>query len=356
MWRALELAARGRGAVEPNPMVGAVIVRGGRVIGEGWHRRFGGPHAEVEALRACGRSARGATCYVTLEPCCHFGKTPPCTDALIAAGIRRVVAAVRDPFPRVRGGGFRRLRAAGARVDVGLLRDAAAELNAPFFKLQRTGRPWVILKWAQSLDGQIATRRGDSKWITSTEARRASHALRGRVDAVVVGVGTVLADDPELTCRLVSAKRAAVRVVLDTHARTPMSSQLVRTARTSPTLIVTGDAKSVRARRLSRAGCDLLGLPTRGGRVRLDRLLDELGRRFMTNVMVEGGGALLGAFVDEGLADEADVFVAPRLIGGRAAVGPLAGVGPAKMGDLPNVRVVEDRPVGSDRFVRLRFV
>ncbi len=355
MQRALDLAARGLGRVEPNPLVGAVIVRGGQVIGEGWHARFGGPHAEIEALRTCGRSARGATCYVTLEPCCHFGKTPPCVDALIAVGIRRVVAAVRDPFPRVSGGGFRRLRAAGVRVDVGLLRDEAAELNGPFFKLQRTGRPWVILKWAQSLDGKIATRTGDSKWITSLAARRASHALRGRVDAVVVGVGTVLTDDPELTCRLVSAKRVAVRVVLDTHARTPVSSKLVRSARSSPTLIVTADATSVRARRLARAGCEVLGVSTRRGRVRLDRLLDVLGRRFMTNVMVEGGGAVLGAFMDEGLADEAEVFVAPRIIGGRTAVGPLAGVGPAKMEELPDVRVIEERMVGSDRRVRLRF-
>jgi len=355
MRRAIDLAVRGLGRVEPNPMVGAVIVRGGRVIGEGWHRRFGGPHAEVEALRACRGTAAGATCYVTLEPCCHFGKTPPCTDALIEAGIRRVVAAVRDPFPRVSGGGFRQLRAAGIRVDVGLLRDEAAWLNAPFFKLQQAGRPWVILKWAQSLDGKIATRTGDSKWITSAASRRAAHEIRGRVDAIVVGVNTVIADDPELSCRLVRAKRRAVRVVLDTHARTPLTSKLARTARRTPTLIVTGDAKSARARRLSRAGCDILELPIRNGRPRLDRLLDALGRRLMTNVMVEGGGGVLGAFVDEGLADEADVFLAPRLIGGRAAVGPLAGTGPAKMSDLPNVRVIEDRPVGSDRLVRLAF-
>ena len=197
----MALAVRGQGAVEPNPMVGCVLVRGGRVVGEGWHKRFGGPHAEVEALRAAGRAARGATAYVSLEPCCHFGKTPPCTDALIAAGVSRVVAAMRDPFPKVRGRGRRLLEAAGIKVGMGLCEAEAMRLNAPYLKRQRTGRPWVILKWAQSVDGRIATRTGDSKWISSEDSRAQAHDLRGRVDAVIVGVGTVRADDPLLTCR-----------------------------------------------------------------------------------------------------------------------------------------------------------
>lgn len=353
MRRALHLAARGLGRVEPNPLVGAVLVKGGRIIGEGFHRRFGGPHAEIEALRRCVRSPRAATCYVTLEPCCHFGKTPPCTDALIAAGVRRVVAAVQDPFSRVSGGGLRRLRAASIQVDVGLLRREAVARNAPFFKLHRTGRPWVILKWAQSLDGKIATRGGDSQWISSFASRRRAHALRGRVDAILVGINTVLRDDPQLTCRLVRPLRRATRIVLDTHLRIPLGSRLVRSARRTPTLVVTASAASRKVRALRAAGCEVLVLPTAGGRPRLDRLLDVLGGRNVTNLLVEGGGRVLGRFVDEGLADEAFIFVAPRLIGGREAPGPLDGLGPALMRALMPIRQLERVPTGVDVCHRL---
>lgn len=354
MRRALALAERGRGLVEPNPMVGALIVRDGRVLGEGFHRRFGGAHAEVEALRACGReSPRGATCFVSLEPCCHFGKTPPCTDALIAAGVARVVAAVRDPNPRVSGGGLSRLRRAGVRVEVGLLEREARELNAPFFKLNRAGRPWVILKWAQSLDGKIATRSGESKWITSVASRRMAHVLRGRVDAIVVGVGTVIADDPELTCRDATARRIAARIVLDPRARTPASSRLVRTARKIRTIIVTGPQQTAAARRLAHHGCEILPIQVRGGRMHLPTLLARLGQEQMTNVMIEGGGTALGGFMDAGLADEAMVFVAPRVIGGREAPGPLGGKGPPRMRELPNVRVLETGRAGPDWWYRL---
>lgn len=356
MRMALALAGEGEGRVEPNPMVGAVIVKDGRVIGAGYHRRFGGPHAEVEALRSCRRSPRGATCYVTLEPCCHWGKTPPCTDALIAAGVRRVVAAVRDPFPAVRGGGFRTLRAAGVEVAVGLLRDDALRQNAPFFKLQRCGRPWVILKWAQSLDGRIATRSGDSKWISSPASRRAAHRLRGRVDAIIVGIGTVLADDPQLTCRLGPRLRVATRVVLDASARTPTTAALVRSARRTPTLIAVGTtAPASRVRRLERAGCEVLGVAGSTDLVALPMLLDELGRRRMTNVLVEGGSAVLGAFVDAGLADEAIVFVAPRIVGGAAAPGALGGAGAVDMAHLPRIGGVERFESGPDLAYQFRF-
>lgn len=354
MRRALALAERARGYVEPNPMVGALIVRGGRVLGEGFHRRFGGSHAEIEALRACGRrSPRGATCFVSLEPCCHFGKTPPCTDALIAAGLARVVAAVRDPNPRVSGGGFRRLRAAGMRVEAGLLEREAKALNAPFFKLQEMRRPWVILKWAQSLDGKIATRSGDSKWITSPAARHVAHELRGRVDAIMVGVGTVVADDPELTCRDAVARRVAARIVLDPRARTPINSRLARTAKKTRTIIVTSRPESAAARRLRRAGCEILPVPIRRGRLHLQTLLDRLGQEQMTNVMVEGGGETLGGFMDAELADEALVFVAPRLIGGRGAPGALGGEGPKLMSDLPAIRMLETGRAGPDWWYRL---
>lgn len=331
MQRALQLARRGQGHVEPNPMVGCVIVRGRRVVGEGYHRRFGGPHAEVAALRG-GASARGATVYVTLEPCCHFGKTPPCVDALIAAGVKRVVAAMEDPNPEVSGKGVRRLRRAGMRVEVGLLGDVAADLNAPFIKLQTQRRPWVILKWAQSIDGKIATHTGDSKWISDEVARSHAHRVRGRVDALLVGVQTVLMDDPLLTCRVGRPRRVATRVVLDPQLRTPPGAQLVRTAETVPTWIVTStDAAVRRERHLVENGCVVHRIrKTRAG-LSLPAVLDLLGAAQMSNVVVEGGGRVLGAFADADLADEFHIYVAPRLIGGAAASGPLQGVGVDKV-------------------------
>ncbi len=358
MRRALALAARGRGAVEPNPMVGCVIVRGRRIVGEGYHHRFGGPHAEVHALRRAGQAARGATCYVTLEPCCHFGKTPPCTEALIAAGIRRVIAAMRDPFAEMRGQGLRHLRSAGVTVATGLLEAEAARLNGPYLKLQRRGRPWVILKWAQSLDGKIATRTGESRWISGERSRAEAHRLRGRVDAVVVGVETVVRDDPLLTCREGRARRLASRVVIDPRLRIGLTSRLVRTAGRYPTIVACGDGfiPGKRAAALRKAGVELIGLGARrAGGLELGTLLDELGRRRMTNIMVEGGGRTLGAFWDAGLADEAVIFVAPRLIGGAEAVTSLAGVGPARMRQLREPLEAADRPMGRDRMYRLVF-
>src|SRR6478752_9858422 len=230
MARALELAARGRGAVEPNPLVGAVVVRDGAVVGQGWHEQFGQAHAEVNALRQAGDRARGATLYVTLEPCCHFGKTPPCTEAVVRAGVRRVVAAMLDPFPQVAGQGASRLREAGVVVEVGVGEAAARRLNAPYLKSLRTGRPWVHAKWAMTLDGKIATRTGESKWITGEAARARAHELRGRMDAVIVGKGTLLADDPLLTARP-PGPRTATRVVLTASGKgLPISCRLLETA------------------------------------------------------------------------------------------------------------------------------
>jgi diaminohydroxyphosphoribosylaminopyrimidine deaminase / 5-amino-6-(5-phosphoribosylamino)uracil reductase len=356
---ALQLALRGQGRVEPNPMVGCVIVRSGRVIGQGYHRKFGGPHAEVFALRAAGARARGATVYVTLEPCNHTGKTPPCTDALIGAGIKRVIAAMKDPNPIVAGKGFRRLRAAGIRVDVGLLGDEAMALSAPFITFHRRRRPYVILKWAQSIDGKIATRTGDSQWITSLESRAESHALRARVDAVLVGVNTVLADDPDLTARLAVPRRVAARIVIDPNLRTPLDAKLVRTARRVPTLIVTSprprDAAAARRAaldrkrlRLSKAGCHVMEIPAGASGIDLRCLLKELHLRQMTNILVEGGGTTLGAFLEQNLADEARVFVAPRLIGGEGAPGPLRHAGPASMRRLPEITLIDITPHGPD--------
>lgn len=359
MRRALALAARGRGRVEPNPMVGCVIVRSGRVLGEGYHHHFGGPHAEIEALRHCARSPRGAVVYVTLEPCCHVGKTGPCTDALLSAGVSRIVAAMTDPFPCVRGRGFRALRAAGVRVDVGLCRDDAEALNAPFLTLRRTGRPWVILKWAQSLDGRLATRTGDSRWISGDLSRRLAHRLRGRVDAILVGIGTVVADDPMLTCRDAGRLRIARRIVLDSRLRIPLRCQLVSSAGDTPVLVA-ATREAVRASRkkvrdLVAAGVEVLPLPSLEGRVSVAGLLRELGRRECTNVLVEGGPELLGTFADEGLADEAYVFVAPRIIGGRRAPGAIGGSGPAWIRNSLVISRPSFRRVGEDWLIRFRW-
>lgn len=358
MRRALELAVKGRGLVEPNPMVGCVLVKGGRVVGEGFHREFGGPHAEVHALRKAGAAAKGSTAYVTLEPCAHHGKTPPCVAAMIQANIRRCVVATRDPNKLVSGRGIRALRKAGIEVAMGLLAAEARELIAPFTTYHELGRPFVTLKWAQSLDGKIATRTGDSKWITSTQSRRRAHALRSRVDGIIVGIGTVLADDPELTARLVKPKRVATRIVLDSELRTPKSSILVRSAGQVPTIVV-GSEKRVRWRNpeaaLERAGAEVLLLPEAGGGVDLALLLKMLRERRMTNVMVEGGGRVLGAFLDRKLADAAEIYVAPRLIGGAAAAGPLGGEGPEAMSDLIAIRSVNHTDCGPDTCYNLRF-
>jgi diaminohydroxyphosphoribosylaminopyrimidine deaminase/5-amino-6-(5-phosphoribosylamino)uracil reductase len=327
MSRALELAERGRGYVEPNPLVGAVIVRAGQVVGEGWHERFGGPHAEVNALAAAGEKARGGTLYVTLEPCCHHGKTPPCTDALLAAGIERVVAAMQDPFPQVAGQGAAVLQKAGVPVEFGLLEAEARRLNAPYLKLLSTGRPYVHAKWAMSLDGKIATRIGDSQWISNEASRRRVHELRGRMDGIIVGIGTVLADNPRLTARP-PGPRTACRVVLDSAGRLPPTSHLVETARETPTLVVSaGEVPANRAAVLRAKGCELLPLPADEGHPQVVALLTTLGKQRMTNVLVEGGGDVLGSFLDAGAIDEVHVFIAPKLIGGGEAITPIRGRG-----------------------------
>jgi diaminohydroxyphosphoribosylaminopyrimidine deaminase/5-amino-6-(5-phosphoribosylamino)uracil reductase len=331
MKRALELAKRGRGYVEPNPLVGAVVVSEGRLVGEGWHQRYGQAHAEVHALAAAGDAARGATLYVTLEPCCHHGKTPPCTDAVLRAGIARVVAAMSDPFPQVAGKGAALLRAAGVPVELGLAEAEARRLNAPYLKLLSTGRPYVHAKWAMTLDGKIATRSGDSRWISNDASRRRVHVLRGRMDAILVGIGTALADDPLLTARP-PGPRTALRIVLDSRGRLPLTSQLVRTAREAPVLVVTSEAAAVQHQQeLAALGCEVQVLPGEDGRPSVAALLDELGRRRLTNLLVEGGGEVLGSFRDADAIDEVHVFIAPRLAGGAGAKTPIEGQGVARI-------------------------
>lgn len=355
MTRALALAALGQGHVEPNPPVGCVVAQGAETIGEGWHRRYGAAHAEVEALAVAGVRARGATLYVTLEPCCHRGQTPPCTQAILAAGVRRVVAAQRDPFPAVAGGGFAELTAAGVAVDVGVCEAEARRLNAPYLKLLAAGRPWVIAKWAMSLDGRIATRTGDSRWIGGEESRAIVHALRGRVDAIVVGRGTVEADDPLLTARPPGA-RVARRIVLDSRGATRLDSQLVRTARDAPVSVVVGsEAAAENRRRLEAAGCEVLVVAGATHAERLEALLAELGRRRMTNVLVEGGAGVLGSLLDARAIDEVHAFIAPKLIGGAAAKPAFAGQGVAALAEALRLEDVQIESLGGDVYVQGRL-
>ena len=351
MARALALAARGEGFVEPNPMVGCVVVKDGAIVGEGCHQRFGGPHAEIEALTIAGEAARGCTVYVTLEPCAHFGKTPPCTQAIISAGVRRVVAAMRDPFPQVGRAGLRELVAAGIEVATGALADEAKRLNAPYLKLVTRGRPWVIAKWAMTLDGKLATRSGESKWISGPASREVVHRLRGRVDAILVGSGTAAADDPLLTARP-AGPRVATRIVLDSMASLASSSQLVRTAREAPLLVAAGgEAPAENVERLTAAGCEVFICAGQTHAERVGKLLDELGRRRLTNLLVEGGSRVLGIFFDAGEVDEVHIFIAPKLFGGEGAPSPLGALGVERVDQAFGLDVQMER-LGDGVYVR----
>ena len=355
MTRALELARRGEGLVEPNPMVGCVIAQAGEVVGEGWHRRFGGPHAEVEALRIAGPRARGATLYVTLEPCRHHGKTPPCTQAILAAGVRRVVCAMRDPFAAVSGRGIAELQAAGVLVEVGLMEADAVRLNAPYLKLLASARPWVIAKWAMTLDGRMATHSGDSRWISGEESRAIAHRLRGRMDAIVVGSGTAQIDDPLLTARP-PGPRTAARIVIDSRCTLSDTCQLSRTAGEAPVIVVAGpDSSDADRQRLSNSGVEVFLCDAVTHANRLGQLFEELGRRRMTNVLVEGGGRLLGLFFDTRAIDELHVFIAPKLLGGAGATAPLAGAGIDKMTEAMALDEAEWQRSGDDMYLRARI-
>ncbi|MEY2612369.1 MAG: Riboflavin biosynthesis protein RibD [Planctomycetota bacterium] len=336
---ALELAKQGQGYVEPNPMVGCVVVRGGECVGAGYHERFGGPHAEVRAFESCGAEVfEGSTVYVTLEPCSHFGKTPPCVELLLKHRPSRVVVAMSDPFEQVSGAGIRRLREAQIETVVGVLEDQARALNAPYLKRIRTGLPWVIAKWAMTLDGAMATVSGDSKWISGEESRRQVHRLRGRVDAILVGSDTVLADDPMLTARLEPADgevlRRATRVVLDRRLRIPLSSGLVRTAREVPVKVVTLVPQANDMQGLKKVEeLTKLGVVVEG----LDRSLGEDSKGFLTgalasiakqggtNVLLEGGARVFGGFFEAGLVDQVECYVAPKVLGGLGRRTPVEG-------------------------------
>ena len=349
MKRAIALAKQGTGRVNPNPLVGAVIVKDDRIIGEGWHERFGGPHAERNAFRHCRESAEGATLYVTLEPCCHYGKTPPCTEAVIENRIARVVVGLTDPNPLVAGKGIARLREAGIEVVAGVEEEAIRELNRVFLKYITTGRPWVVLKTAMTLDGKIAAYTGDSKWVTGEEARRRVQEMRCECMAIMAGIGTVRADDPLLNCRLEGDVRQPVRIVVDSRASIGLETQLVRTAGLYRTIVAhTADADAGRLQALEDAGVELLVCRAKEGRVDVSGLLEEIGKRGIDSVLLEGGGELNASFVEERLVDEVRAFIAPKIIGGRDAKTPVEGRGFARMPDALEFTDCRMEQVGTD--------
>jgi diaminohydroxyphosphoribosylaminopyrimidine deaminase/5-amino-6-(5-phosphoribosylamino)uracil reductase len=353
MGLALKLAAKGAGWVSPNPMVGAVVVREGVVVGQGWHRRYGGSHAEVEALKAAGSLARGATVYVTLEPCNHHGQTPPCTEALLAAGVGRVVAATPDPNRRVSGGGAPFLRGKGVQVEMGLLAAEVRRLNEAWFTWVERGLPLVIIKAACSLDGKIATRTGDSQWLTGETARAFGHRLRHECDAILVGIGTVSADDPQLTTRLPRRRsKDPIRVVLDSRLRIPETARLLHLNSQAPTWIATTPtAPQDKIQALQELGAEILVLPEEGGRVALKPLLEELGRQRVQSLLVEGGAEVLGSFLDQGLAAKFYFFYAPKILGGKDAYPAVAGRGAARLAEAHQARDLTLRRLGPDLLV-----
>jgi diaminohydroxyphosphoribosylaminopyrimidine deaminase/5-amino-6-(5-phosphoribosylamino)uracil reductase len=343
-------------------MVGAVVVAGGRVVGEGWHTRPGAPHAEVVALERAGARARGARLYVNLEPCCHHGRTPPCTDAILAAGVAEVVACMRDPDRRVNGRGFRALRVAGVRVRVGGLRREAERLNEAFLRWQRGARPFVTLKAGMTIDGRIATPSGESRWITSAAARAAARRLRSRHDAVLGGVGTVLADDPGLCggrprrggdglAAGAGGDGGPARVVLDSRLRTPPGARIFRSMGGQVLVMTAPGASAARRRRLERAGAVVIEVAGGAGGVDLGAALRELGRRGLVSVLIEGGGEVLGSALDAGIGDRVALFVEPRLLGGRAARPAFGGRGPGRLAESAELHRPRLRRLGGDWLV-----
>ena len=352
---ALELASRGLGRTAPNPMVGAVIVKDGRIIGQGWHARYGDLHAERNALKHCTEDPRGAVLYVTLEPCCHQGRQPPCTDAILETGIRRVVVGSRDPNPLVAGKGLDILRRHGVEVETGVLQEECDRLNPVFFHFIRTRRPYVVMKYAMTMDGKIATRTGASQWITGEAARRRVHQDRHRYTAIMAGVGTVLADDPLLNCRM-EGGRDPIRIICDTRLRTPPDSRIVRTAGDIPTILATACGDGERRHLYEAAGCRVWVLPERDGHVDLSALMDRLGEENIDSVLLEGGGTLNWAALEAGVVQKVQAYVAPKLFGGAAAKSPVGGLGvetPARAVRLKNSTVTQ---IGEDYLIESEVV
>lgn len=355
MAQALRLAAKGRGTTSPNPMVGALVAYHGRIVGQGFHLRSGHPHAEILALRRAGTSARGATLYVTLEPCCHLKKrTPPCVPEIVRSGVRRVVIAMYDPNPLVKGRGAAALRRAGLSVAIGVARQEAEELNKAYCHWIKTNRPYVMLKAGMTLDGQIATATGESRWITSKSSRQEVHQLRRQVDAVLIGVGTVLSDNPSLTARIGTqlnkfAPRQPLRVVVDSGLRIPLKAQILSRQNKARTLVATTSlAPAARRSALQKKGIEAITLPAVQGRVSLSALLKELGRRGIISLLVEGGSEINAAMLQARLVHHVRLYVAPTLLGGQNAKGVIGGKSPARLAQALKLRHVRMRSVDGD--------
>ena len=356
--RAIELASEARGRTSPNPLVGAVIVKNGRVIGEGFHTAAGEPHAEREALAACSEDPAGATLYVSLEPCCHQGRTPPCTDAILEAGLARVVVGSDDPSTKASGRGLGILRDEGVEVDVagGEVAQAARLINQPFRKHARTGRPLVSLKMAMTLDGKVATSTGDSKWISGESSRARAHRWRADADAIAVGIGTALADDPMLNARVEGVYQQPRRVVFDSEAKLPLTSQLVQTAREIPLIVISRRAASRRATEaLEAAGAEVIVVSGENESTRVTHALDELGQRDIQSLLLEGGPRLAGSFLDAEEIDEMHMFVAPIAVGGRHARGPLEGQGAERLTDASRALTISCEQIEDDVLVSARL-
>ncbi len=351
MKEALALARLGRGRTSPNPVVGAVIVKDGVIVGRGWHQKAGTPHAEIHALADAGIAAKNATLYVTLEPCCHHGRTGPCTEAIVAARIGRVVVAMVDPNPLVSGCGIEILRKQGLRVDTGILAAEAANLNAPFIKWISCQMPFVTMKNGISLDGKIATHTGNSRWITGEASRLEVHRMRNTSDAIITGIGTVLADDPELTTRLPEGGNSPVRVVIDSLARTPLTAKLVNDGK-APTLIaVSPHAPAERVAALAQKGIEILPVPETLAGLDLGILLRNLGQRCLTSIMVEAGGTLNSSFLFGNFVDRVVLFLAPKIIGGAGAPGPYGGCGCDSLSEAVTLEDIVVRPLGDDLMI-----
>ncbi|MGE5379459.1 MAG: bifunctional diaminohydroxyphosphoribosylaminopyrimidine deaminase/5-amino-6-(5-phosphoribosylamino)uracil reductase RibD [Methylocystaceae bacterium] len=353
MQRALDLALLAEGRTSPNPLVGAVIVRDGVIVGEGYHHRAGEPHAEINALREAGELARGAAIYVTLEPCCHHGRTGPCCEALIAAGISEVIAATVDPNPKVAGKGLSRLQEAGIRVRTGLLEETARDINQPFFKRIRTGLPYLVLKTAMSLDGKIATAAGDARWITTEVSRQLVHEMRNRYDGVMVGANTVIKDNPQLNVRLdLPGKRDPVRIIVDGGLDLPPTSQVVTTARKQPTMVITAEtADPARAAVLTDYGVELIKVAGSVDDLDLSAGLRQLASRGLSSILVEGGGGLNWSLLKTGMIDYWFAFIAMKVIGGTAAPTPIGGAGFAKVDEAVPLVVNKWQPIGEDLLI-----
>ncbi len=349
---ALRLAAKARGRTSPNPMVGAVLVKGGRVIASGYHHRAGSPHAEALALAKAGKSAAGATLYVTLEPCSHTDKrTPPCAPLVVRSGVKRVVVAMTDPNPRVSGGGIRALRSAGIAVAIGARADEANKLNEAYIKHVTGGMPFVTLKIAQTLDGRIATSRGESQWITGAKARKEGHILRSHNDAILVGINTVIKDDPSLTARIPGG-RDPVRVIVDSRLRIPLDAQVLVQKSPARTIVATlAGAPKVKIKRLRDAGAEVLPVRSARGRVDLRDLMKKLGKMNITSVLAEGGSEINAALLKAGLADKVVLFVAPLLMTGRDSLCAIGGVSPVRLSQALRLHEVAVRMIGEDLMI-----